>query len=136
MDARRTTNLASGAAILATVALLSAAGAAPARHTLTMPGAEAAARDAVTAHSSFRQIAAPRAALVTRACWRSPGVRVRCSLYVVVTSPCALEPEANRTCAQALWQRRWLVEVRRDAGGPPAARIIRISAAPAAPQSG
>lgn len=101
-------------------------------HRLPLTRAERAARQVVVQHHSFREIGTSRSPLVTRSCWRASGGLVRCSLYVRVPSPCELDPRRDTVCAQALWERRWLVEVKRDAGGKPAARIVRISSAPAA----
>jgi hypothetical protein len=129
MDARQTRRLARGAAILV-IAIMAAAYPAPAasaRNGIRLARAEAAARDAVVEHRSYRTINSTRTGLVTRGCWRAPSARVRCSLYVVVPSPCALG--RGDLCAEALWERRWLVEVRRAQGGL-AARILRISSGP------
>jgi hypothetical protein len=93
-------------------------------------GAEAAAREAVLAHDSYRRISSTRSGLVTRACWRAPAARVRCSLYAVAPTPCALERNrAGDVCAQVISKRRWLVEVRRGQHGL-AARIVKISSGP------
>jgi hypothetical protein len=97
---------------------------------ISIAGAQAAAPEAVRAHDSYRRISSTRSGLVTRACWRAPAARVRCSLYVVAPTPCALD--ANLTgdvCAQVISKRRWLVEVRRGPRGP-AGRILKISSGP------
>jgi hypothetical protein len=119
------------AAILA-IAVAVAAACSPAvsaHRSLTITRAEAVARQAVLAHSSYRQITATRTGLVTRRCWRAAGAAVRCSLYVVAPTPCALQRDTGAVCAQALWERRWLVEVRRARHGA-AARILKISSGP------
>ena len=131
MDVRVTRRLAVGAAILTIASILAVLPGAPsAARALKMAQAERVARDFVRQDASYRGTAAPRAPLQTRACWRTPGSRVRCSLYVVVRNACALS-EGTEVCAQALWARRWLVEVRRTRHGP-AARILKISSGPAA----
>lgn len=131
MDARRTTGLGLGAAILVIVAVVGAAlsPAASGRRGIDVERAEAAAREAVHEHPSYRQIASTRGGLVTRSCWRAPARAVRCSLYVVVASPCALGGDAGSVCAQVLWERRWLVAIRRGRHGL-AARILKISSGP------
>ncbi len=98
--------------------------------TLGMARAERTARAAVLAHPSYRQIRTRRTGLVKRSCWRVPAGSVRCSFYVVVPSPCALRDNPAGVCAQALWERRWLVEVK--PGRATAAHIVRISTGPSA----
>jgi hypothetical protein len=136
MEDRRTSGIgweAAAFALLVAAALFLPAAAPAGARTLTRARAEHAARHAVLQHPSYRQIDA-RSPLQVRACWRVSPRAALCALYVTVPSPCALDPEAE-LCAQALWQRRWLVEVRREAGGSLAARIVRITSqpAPAAP---
>ena len=120
-------------ALLAAALLLPAPASARA---LTRARVEHAARHAVLQHPSYRQIGAARSRLEVRSCRRVSPRAAMCSLSVTVPSPCALDPHAM-LCAQALWQRRWLVEVRREAGGSLAARVVRITSnpAPAAPGS-
>jgi hypothetical protein len=133
MEARLTSRFALGAAILMIV-LFAASALSPGasgRQGISVTRAEAAARHAVLAHPSYRQIASTRNGLVTRGCWRVAGGAVRCSLYVVAPNPCALSDDPAGVCVQALWQRRWLVEVRRGRHGP-AARILKISSGPSA----
>jgi hypothetical protein len=101
------------------------------RRSLSLERAEATAREAVVAHRSYRQITSTRTGLVTRSCWRVPAAGVRCSLYVVTPNPCALDSDPGQICVQALWERRWLVEVRRGRHGT-AARILKISSGPSA----
>jgi hypothetical protein len=131
MDARSTIGLAGKAAILVivVVALGATSTAASGGRGLSMTRAETAARQAVREHPSYRGITATRTRLVTRRCWRARTASVRCSLYVVVPSPCALEGDPDRVCAQALWERRWLVSVRRERHGL-TARIVKISSGP------
>ncbi len=131
MDARRTTGLGRKAAILVIVAAACAAfsPAASGRRSIDIGRAAATAREAVQAHPSYRRITSTRSGLVTRSCWRAPAGAVRCSLYVVVTSPCALGGDPGSVCAQALWERRWLVAIRRGRHGL-AARILKISSGP------
>jgi hypothetical protein len=133
MEARRTRRFACTAAVLATVVATAGvlSSGAAGSHSLTMARAEKVAREAVLAHRSYRQITATRSGLVTRSCWRAAGAAVRCSLYVVTPNACALHGESGAVCAQALWERRWLVEVRRERPGM-AAHILRISSGPAA----
>jgi hypothetical protein len=128
MDARRMGRFARGAAILV-IASFAAAYLAPGASGLgiRLTRAEAVARAAVLEHHSYRKIGSTRTGLVTRRCWRAPAARVRCSLYVVAANPCALGDDG--VCAQALWERRWLVEVRRARGGM-AARILKIASGP------
>jgi hypothetical protein len=131
MEARRTRRFAFTPAILVIVLVATAAALSPgasARRGLSVARAEVAARDAVLAHSSYRQIRATRSALATRRCWRV-AAGVRCSLYVVAPNPCALSKDPAGVCVQALWERRWLVEVAPGRHGP-AARILRISSGP------
>jgi hypothetical protein len=133
MEARRTSRVAwklAPLALLAALALALPATAPGGRGRLTLARAERAARQAVRQHPSYRQIGASRTPLVTRSCWRVAVQTARCSLYVVVPNPCALDPRAGIMCAQALWQRRWLVEVK---GATAAAQIVRISSEPATP---
>jgi hypothetical protein len=118
--------VAAASAVLSTVLLPGASG----RRSLSIARAETAARGAVLAHRSYRQIASTRTGLVTRSCWRAGG-GVRCSLYAVAANPCALTSDSGRICAQALWERRWLVEVRRGRHGT-AAHILKISSGPSA----
>jgi hypothetical protein len=141
MEARPTGRLALGAAILAIVAvpvLLLGAGAAPASSHggLGLARAEAAARKLVLADSSYRELATTRDGLETRRCRHARARVVRCSLYVVVGSPCALDRDPGDVCAQALWERRWLVEVRRGRHGRAPARILKISSGPSAQPAG
>ena len=133
MDARPTTGLAAKAAILMIVLAGAVAGpaAASAGHKLSLARAEVAARKAVREHSSYRGIDSARTDLETRRCWRGRARSVRCSLYVVVPSPCALDQEPDRVCAQSLWERRWLVAVKRSSHRI-AADILEISSGPAA----
>jgi hypothetical protein len=138
MARRRTSRIAWKAAVFALLgaATLWLATASAGARGLTLARAEHAARQTVLQHPSYRQIGTARSPLATRDCWRVSARTARCSLFVVVPSPCALDPQAE-LCAQARWQRRWLVEVKRDAGGSVAARVVRISSspAPAAPGS-
>jgi hypothetical protein len=139
MDVRPTGRFAFKAAILAIVLGGTAAAsvlspmlspAAAAGRGISIARAEAAAREAVRAHDSYRRINPSRSGLVTRSCWRAPAARVRCSLYVVAPTPCALDANlAGDVCAQVISKRRWLVEVRRGPHGP-AARILTISSGP------
>jgi hypothetical protein len=99
---------------------------------LTLTRAERVARQAVEQHDSYREMSSSHSPLATRSCWRAAGRAVRCSLYALVPSACDLDPHREMVCAQALWERRWLVQVKRNAGGKPAARIVRISSGPAA----
>jgi hypothetical protein len=141
MEARGTRSIAFKAAILVIVLVATATFSprASGRRALTISRAEAVARDAVLAHRSYRQITSARTGLVTRSCRRAaegtskgiPKGRVRCSLYVVAPNPCALEASPGGVCVQALWERRWLVEVRRGRHRP-AARILEISSGPSA----
>jgi hypothetical protein len=101
------------------------------RRGISVTRAEVAARQAVLAHPSYRQIASTRSGLVTRGCWGVARGGVRCSLYVVAPNPCALSDDPGGVCVQALWERRWLVEVRRGRHGP-AGRILKISSGPSA----
>src|SRR5436190_11993278 len=98
---------------------------------LTLARAERAARQAVLQHHSYREMGTARTPLVTRSCWRVAKGAARCSLYAEVPNACELDPGEDGVCAQAVWQRRWLVAVKRNAGGTPAARIVRISSGPA-----
>jgi hypothetical protein len=99
---------------------------------ISIAGAEAVAREVVRAHDSYRRISSTRSGLVTRACWRAPAARVRCSLYVVAPTPCALDPHlAGDVCTQVISKRRWLVEVRRRQHRL-VARILKISSGPSA----
>jgi hypothetical protein len=132
MDAQRTIGLAGRVAILVIVVFAAATPAlASARPHLSITRAEAAARQAVREHPSYRGITATRTGLVTRRCWRARRASVHCSLYLVVPSPCALEDDPGRICAQALWERRWLVAVKRERRSV-SARILRISSGPSA----
>jgi hypothetical protein len=134
MDARRTIGLAGKAAILMIGVVLASGGstAASGSHRLSITRAETAARQAVREHPSYRGITSTLSGLVTRRCWRARGASVRCSLYVVVASPCALGGgDPGRLCAQVLTERRWLVSVRRAPHGP-AARILKITSGPSA----
>jgi len=130
MEASGTRRFACTAAVLAIAVALAGglSSGAAARRSLTVQRAERVAREAVLAHRSYRQITATRSGLVTRACWRSEGAGVRCSLYVVTPNACALRG-GGAVCAQALWQRRWLVEVRPERHAT-AARILKISSGP------
>ena len=134
MEVRRTRRIACKAALLALLALpVFALSSPPAgARGVPMARAEQTARQAVLQHSSYREIGAARTPLVTRSCWRAAARAVRCSLYVEVPNPCTLDPGAEKVCAQALWQRRWLVEVKRGAGGAPVAHILRIGSGPSA----
>jgi len=119
------------AILLALVAIVAAAPASA--HRRPLDRAAALARQAVRSHPSYRVIAGAHEPLTTRRCWRAKGHAARCSLYVVASSPCALEGDSGSLCAQALWQRRWLVQValgKRRHG--PRARILRIASGPAA----
>ena len=111
MAARRRRRFARRAAILVIVlagtAVVSTG--ASGRRSVSITRAEAAARDAVRVHSSYRQITSTRSGLVTRRCWRVADAGVRCSLYVVAPNPCALSDDSAAVCVQALWERRWLV---------------------------
>jgi hypothetical protein len=132
MDARRNTRIAFKAAVYATVAV-AVAGVSPAdsaRRGLSMSRAEAAARNSVLQDASYRKISSTQGGLVTKSCWRAAGRAVRCSLYVVAANPCALDSDGGTLCAQVLWERRWLVEVRRGRHGVPATRILKISSGP------
>jgi hypothetical protein len=131
MEARRTGRLALRAAILViAVAVVGAVTPVASGHrSLNFERAERAAREAVVAHRSYRQITSTQSGLVTRACWRVPAAGVRCSLYVVAPSPCALESDPAGICVQALWERRWLVEARRGRHGV-TAHILKISSGP------
>jgi len=131
MEARGMRRFACTAAILAIVVVLAGvfSSAASGRRSVTIARAETIARDAVLAHRSYRQITATRTGLVTRSCWRVDGAVVRCSLYVVAPNPCALQDDGATVCAQALWERRWLVEVRRGRDRA-AAHILKISTRP------
>lgn len=101
-------------------------------HGISIAGAESTARKAVLAHDSYRRISSTRSGLVTRTCWRAPEARVRCSLYVVAPTPCALDHNrAGDVCAQVISKRRWLVEVRRGQHGL-VARMLTISSGPSA----
>jgi hypothetical protein len=133
MEARGNSSIAIGAAILVIVlgATAAVSPGAFARRGLGITRAEAAARHAVLVDRSYRRITSTRSGLVTRRCWRVSAVSVRCSLYVVAPDPCALDPERSGVCVQALWERRWLVEVRRRRGGV-GARIVKISSGPLA----
>ena len=138
MDVRRARRFGCKAAILVIVIVVTSVGlgaagspGAEGRRSVGLPRAETAARTAVLEHRSYRIISSTRTGLVTRRCWRAPAARVRCSLYVVAANPCALNRDAGGLCAQALWERRWLVEVRRERRGV-AARILKISSGPSA----
>jgi hypothetical protein len=137
MDARRTTRIAFKAAICATVAVVAVgvASADSARRGLSMSRAEAAARESVLEDPSYRKIASTQGGLITRSCWRAPTRAIRCSLYVVAANPCALGSDPGTVCAQALWERRWLVEVMRGRHGVPATRILKISSGPSGRRS-
>jgi hypothetical protein len=131
MEARRRRRFALEAAILV-IALVVVAAFSPGasgRRAITIVRAEAVAREAVLVHRSYRQITSARTGLVTRSCWRAAKGGVRCSLYVVAPNPCALEPSPGEVCVQALWERRWLVDVRRGRHGT-AAHILKISSGP------
>jgi hypothetical protein len=47
----------------------------------------------------------------------------------VVPNPCALGDDRDGICAQALWERRWLVEAKPSRQGV-RARILKISSGP------
>ena len=98
---------------------------------LTLARAEGAARKEVLHHPSYERIESRLTGLRTRRCRRAARSSVRCRLYVVVPSPCSLGVEKGMVCVQALWERRWLVEVRVRRGAP-AARLLEVSAGPAA----
>ena len=111
----------------ATLSVVPSAGNAP-----SIGSAEKAARKAVLAHHSYREIRSKRTGLLTRSCRRSRGAAVRCKLYTVVPSPCALGGgDPGTVCAQALWERRWLVRVVRSRSGTSSAHILKIWAGPA-----
>lgn len=133
MEARRMRRLAFGLGVLASAVVLAAiVYAAPsAGHRLSISRAEKAARKTVLADPSYSQITPKRTGLVTRGCRRADRATVRCKLYTVVPSPCSLSRETDTVCAQALWERRWLVKVVRRRGGAPDAHILRISSGPA-----
>jgi hypothetical protein len=132
MDVRRAIELAGKAAILMIVVIAAVTPPiASGRRDLSLTRAEAAARQAVREHPSYRGITATRTGLVTRRCWHARAASVRCSLYVVVPNPCALEGDPDRICVQALWERRWLVAVERKRYGV-AARMLKISSGPSA----
>jgi hypothetical protein len=140
MEARRATTLALKPAILvglfamaASVSLATSAST-TARADLSIERAETTARKVVRLDTSYRRIATPRGPLVTRRCWRAHAARVRCSLYAVAPNPCALEGRTDGVCAQALWERRWLVQVVRRSGGL-RGRILAVSAGPASGES-
>lgn len=128
MEARLGTRFALAACALALVAAFPAPSAG---RGLSNPRAEAAAKRAVREDASFRRIAAPDSKLRTRRCRHVRATLVRCTLYAVVPNPCALDPDPGRVCVQALWERRWIVEVRRRRDGGPVARILRVSSGPA-----
>ena len=136
MEARGMSRFACTAAVLTIVVAVTGAFSpgAVGRRSLTIMRAETVAREAVLAHRSYRQITSTRSGLVTRSCWRVEGAAVRCSLYVVAPNACALQDDAAAVCAQALWARRWLVEVRRSPGVA-SARILKISSGPFGPGS-
>jgi hypothetical protein len=132
MDARRAIELAGKAAILMIVAVAAVMPAAAAgRRGVSLTRAEAAARQAVREHPSYRGIQAAHRGLTTRRCWRASRASARCSLYVVVPSPCTLEDDPQSVCAQVPWERRWLVAVRRDSRVL-AARVLKITSGPSA----
>ena len=113
--------------VIAAAALSAAApGLAAKREHTSLKTAGEAARRAVLSDSSYRVIDSSQP-LRKRVCWRSPGNVVRCSLYRLAATPCALEGGAppGGVCVQVLARRSWLVEI-----GPPAsplpARIMRI----------
>jgi hypothetical protein len=140
MDARRAIELAGKlagkAAILMIVAVTAAIPAsAAARQGVSLVRAEAAARQAVREHPSYRGIEDTHRGPATRRCWRASRGSVRCSLYVVVPSPCTLEDDPQGVCAQALWERRWLVSVKRNARGI-TARVLKITSGPSAGPAG
>jgi hypothetical protein len=119
--------LASVVALGATVDVVPSAGRGP-----SLVRAEKAARGAVLAHPSYRQIRSTRTGLLTRRCRHSSRAAVRCRLYTIVPSPCALTAgDPDTVCAQALWERRWVVRVVRTRGGTLRAHILKISAGPA-----
>ena len=135
MEAPRRGRLAVGLIVLmstvvigSTVEVLPSAG-----RGLTLTRAEKAARKAVLAHPSYRNITSTRGGLLTRGCRHASQSAVRCRLYAIVPSPCSLGGAGPDTvCAQALWERRWLVRVARGRSGATTAHILRISAGPAA----
>jgi hypothetical protein len=132
MEAGRTMRFASKTAIFVSVVVVFAGlpSATSARRVLSMSRAEAAARETVLEHPSYRKITSLRTGLVTRSCWRRAASKVRCSLYVVAPTPCALDTDAGGVCVQTLWERRWLVEVTRARQRAPTGRVLKISSGP------
>jgi hypothetical protein len=132
MEAIRRRRLALGLGMLATALALGAiVNVVPsAGRGLSITRAEKAARKAVLAHPSYREITATLGGLVTRSCRRTSRSAVRCRLYTVVPSPCSLDRDADTVCAQALWERRWLVRIVRGRHGTPDAHILKISSGP------
>jgi hypothetical protein len=115
--------LQTGALAVASAAVLTVAPAGVAgSQRLDMREARSAAREAVREHPSYRVIRSAQP-LRTRACWRAPR-RVRCSLFRVAATPCALDGSGG-VCAQVLARRVWLVDVSRRSGRA-VARIVRI----------
>ena len=116
-----------GFVIAAAAALWAAApGLAAKREHISVKAAGEAARKTVLSDSSYRVIYSSQP-LRTRVCWRSPGNVVRCSLYRLAATPCALEGGAppGGVCVQVLARRSWLVEIGPPASPPPV-RILRI----------
>ena len=89
-----------------------------------MREARAAAREAVRTHHSYRIIRSSHP-LRVRACWRPARRVVRCSLYRVAPTPCALDGGTG-ICVQVLARRVWRVDVRLRRGVP-VARIVRVT---------
>ena len=113
--------------VIAAAALSAAApGLAAKREHISLKAAGEAARRAVLSDSSYRVIDSSQP-LRKRVCWRSPGNVVRCSLYRLAATPCALEGGAppGGLCVQVLARRSWLVEIGPPASPPPV-RILRI----------
>jgi hypothetical protein len=115
-------DLAAGAGVVASAAVLALAPAASGAQRVDLRDARTAARAAVRVDPSYRVIRSTRP-LRMRACWRVPRA-VRCSLYRVAANPCALDG-GDGVCAQVLVRRTWLVEVRQRRGRA-VARIMRI----------
>ena len=97
------------------------------RH-LDLAVARETARAAVVADPTYRIIDSAEP-LRTRRCWRASGGAVRCSLFRVAGSPCALDggPPPGGLCVQVLARRIWLVHVNlAGTAGKPAARMLRV----------
>jgi hypothetical protein len=97
--------------------------------SLDRESARQAARAVVLADTTYRVIDSS-SPLRTRHCWRAAGRVVRCSLYRVAPTPCALRGKAppDTICVQVLARRNWLVEVSPRAGArtPPAVKILKV----------